>query len=390
MSLRKRSSLYPPQHYQQNLHTSRPATAINNNRISFSRTSRRLLASVIITIVLVLVVYHYYNFLREYIPRITTTTTTTTTATSISTKHHRCTKHDEDDVSNESINIGLPIPSVKGERLFRVNVGTCNVIFAPDLRCPDSVIKRISLLTQFEHVPCTNLSVQLSATTPYLTLRTFGIKSRRDKSLPFYAEGAVIPYDISPYIALSTPDDRPYTWKSNIPPSSYCKPGKCRRLIRAMLLAYLCGCGALHSDSLWMSNNITNNNSNHYDDNVLLAFPHLCNSISNNLIAYDLLVQYLKVSCEIPRQFLNTLSSLQSDSRLGERASQLLMLLRNKSSFSRWWSSSPRNSHLCHNNVRTYEHGLEQWRKSNIPQWLQQLTDAKLIANSQLHHGAPR
>ncbi len=372
MSLRKRSSqIQPPQ--LSAIYQPTSGSALSRRRITF-----RQLVRVVATLAASLI---FSTFLaRLLFPRYIRIAANRSSAQSSSSSPpppslpHRCTG---------SITIGLPVPTSNGARILRVRVGDCNFLFAPDSTCPSTMLSRVSQITRLKHLPCTNLSVQLTARTPLLTLRAFGIRSRRHTSLPFHVTGALIPYHVSPYVTLETPDDRPYTWKTTIPSASTCTRGNCRWFITAMLLSYLSGCGPLHSESLWYPNYANDDNSNVIEnqpsDKVLLAFTQNCNSNSTDVIAYDLLLRYLRVSCEVPRQFQMALSKASfDDGVVSVRARQLQSLLRNEGRW--WWRRPSRRNEICRNGVQAYQYRDEQWVDAMIPQWERQFAAVESIA----------
>lgn len=223
-----------------------------------------------------------------------------------------------------------------GAHVYSLTVGNCAFKFVPHMQC-DASLASIGDMSGIQALPCANWDVALTRATRLSVLREFGIMRRHSERLPMHVYGALVPASYTPFDALHTPESRPYTWQAIAGDASSCQRGRCRALIRAMLLSYLVGCGPLHNDALWAASRAGEAYDAHEAvERVMLAFPRQCSPHpSNDIVAEDLLVRYLRAACEVPVRLWTTLPSLASHERVAPRAKFLLALLGRRGA---WWS----------------------------------------------------
>lgn len=267
--------------------------------------------------------------------------------------HVRCTGHPE-----------LLTSAVHSH--VEVNIGDCVFKFSENAQCPPS-LAAIADATGLPSLPCANWTLTLTNAMRISVLRKFGVRRRSSAQLPMQVYGALLPADTAPFAALETPESRPYTWDTVAGRASACSPGRCRAMVRAMLLSYVAGCGPLHNNALWSPSQEQIYDPRLALPKVLLAFPRQCGRGEHaDAIAEDLLVRYLRRVCEVPLPFWQALPSMASHGRVGKRASFLLHTLGSHDAW--WWQTHLVGSITgCPDGIQGYE--FDGWEEGHLDEW---------------------
>lgn len=239
-----------------------------------------------------------------------------------------------------------------------VQVGDCALQFVSGKTCPPAVAHDLPTL------PCASGSLTLTSGYSGRILRAFGVRSRSDASLPLAVKGAVVPLHAGPVKLLNDSGARPAEWSPSqaLPPAEKCKRGQCRAVIRAMLAAYLAGCGPLAEDSAWETPPDPKEDpqgdlkKDSPMSEPLLAFPRACGRAERpDPVAEAILRRYLAATCEVPESLRGALRRLRVGSH-AVRAKFVAHAVGGEGILWRWSAHA-----VCSRGVRFY--GYDPWRE---------------------------